>query len=223
MSRVAAAHAAFRYDNSVYINCPFDRDYRPFMDAIIFTVVACGFQPRSALETGDSSEGRLERIHDALSSARLSIHDLSHVHADKETGLARLNMSLELGIAIALKLARGGKASSREHRWTAVFEVESLLDRAVSDLKGFDGQPYATREELVSELTKWLKQRLKGRTFEYTPKEVFVALEVFDGRLKRLVEGYYGKQPGWGDIVKLATSVAREHKLEPYVPPQVAA
>lgn len=50
------------YSNSVFINCPFDQDYEPLLDSIIFTVYACGFIPRSALEEDDSSDMRLDKI-----------------------------------------------------------------------------------------------------------------------------------------------------------------
>jgi len=35
---------------SVFINCPFDRQYQPLLDAIVFCVVACGSEPRCTLE-----------------------------------------------------------------------------------------------------------------------------------------------------------------------------
>src|SRR5947208_1882403 len=62
---------------SVFINCPFDADYAPLFDAIVFATVCCGFIPRSALESGTVSEPRLSRILRALFSSKYSIHDLS--------------------------------------------------------------------------------------------------------------------------------------------------
>ena len=34
----------------VFINCPFDPDYRELFEAIVFAVLHCGFEPCSALE-----------------------------------------------------------------------------------------------------------------------------------------------------------------------------
>ena len=46
----------------MFINCPFDAAYAKLLDAILFATVCCGFTPRSALESGNVGEARLERI-----------------------------------------------------------------------------------------------------------------------------------------------------------------
>jgi hypothetical protein len=51
------------YQRSVFINCPFDGEYVPIFRAIIFTVFACGFEPRSTLEHEDASQVRIEKIY----------------------------------------------------------------------------------------------------------------------------------------------------------------
>jgi hypothetical protein len=33
----------------IFINCPFDKDYWPLMQALVFAVHACGFAPRCVL------------------------------------------------------------------------------------------------------------------------------------------------------------------------------
>ena len=38
---------------SVFINCPFDPDFQPIFDAVVFAVLRSGFTPRCALETDD--------------------------------------------------------------------------------------------------------------------------------------------------------------------------
>lgn len=47
---------------SVFINCPFTEDYASLFEAMTFTVLACGYLPRSALEKGDSGEVRMDKI-----------------------------------------------------------------------------------------------------------------------------------------------------------------
>jgi len=37
---------------SVFINCPYDSEFAPIFDSIVFATVCCGFLPRSALESG---------------------------------------------------------------------------------------------------------------------------------------------------------------------------
>src|SRR5437764_14485288 len=51
---------------SVFINCPFDKQYQPIFDAIVFCVVACGFEPRCTLELTDAGEVRIENIYRRL-------------------------------------------------------------------------------------------------------------------------------------------------------------
>jgi hypothetical protein len=47
---------------SVFINCPYDEEYRPIFDAIVFATICCGFLPRCAIETGCTAVPRMDRI-----------------------------------------------------------------------------------------------------------------------------------------------------------------
>ena len=104
-------------DRSVFINCPYDEDFAPLFDAIIFATVCCGFVPRSALETGTVAEPRMERIVQALFSSGYSIHDLSRSKGEGVEGFARFNMPLELGIAMALRYLGRGRRKEVPHDW----------------------------------------------------------------------------------------------------------
>ena len=80
--------AAEDRDNSVFVNCPFDASYKTVFDAIVFAAAACGFQVRSALEIADSGELRLQKIMRLLEASRYSLHDISRVELDADSGLA---------------------------------------------------------------------------------------------------------------------------------------
>ncbi|HEU4452104.1 MAG TPA: hypothetical protein VFR81_03555 [Longimicrobium sp.] len=124
------------YENSVFINCPFDTMYRPLLEAIIFAVYACGFFPRCALEGNDSSEVRIDRITSIIRQCRLAIHDISQTHLDPQTGLPRFNMPFELGIFVGAK-AFGG----RDQRRKACVVLDSERHRYqafISDIAGQD-------------------------------------------------------------------------------------
>jgi hypothetical protein len=54
--------AAAGCDQSVFINCPFDRPYKRIFDALVFAVFDCGFVARSALEITNTAEVRIEKI-----------------------------------------------------------------------------------------------------------------------------------------------------------------
>ena len=90
---------------SVFINCPYDSEYEPFRDALFFTIVCCGFIPRSADESGKVSVSRMDRIFYAVYTSNYSIHDLSRCRGEGEQLLARFNMPLELGLAMAFRVA----------------------------------------------------------------------------------------------------------------------
>lgn len=87
------------YEQNVFINCPFDREYSAIFDAIVFTVFDCGFRPVCARERMNSAQIRIDKITDLIRDSRYSIHDLSRTEVDERYSLPRFNMSLELGIA----------------------------------------------------------------------------------------------------------------------------
>ena len=50
------------YSSNVFINCPFDQDFKDLFYAIIFSVFDCGFRARCALEEEDAGEVRIIKI-----------------------------------------------------------------------------------------------------------------------------------------------------------------
>jgi hypothetical protein len=91
MSRSSA-----KTEKQVFVNCPFDSQYTPIFEAIIFAIHACGFYSRCALENGDSDQVRLNKIIKMIGECELGIHDLSRV--DTHGQFPRFNMPLELGL-----------------------------------------------------------------------------------------------------------------------------
>lgn len=87
-----------RFSRSVFINCPFDDRYWPLFEALVFTVLACGFEPRCSLEEYDSGTVRLDKIKRLIESCGLAVHDLSRVEGDQPRALPRFNMPFELGL-----------------------------------------------------------------------------------------------------------------------------
>lgn len=98
---------------SIFINCPFTDDYTTLFHAMVFTVLTCGFRPRSALEQGDGGEIRMDKIIRLIKSSPYSIHDLSAVALDSINALPRFNMPFELGLTLGLKAAGGKQAKHR--------------------------------------------------------------------------------------------------------------
>lgn len=143
------------YQDSVFINCPFDSGYWPLFEAIVFTVFACGFVPRCAREESDSGDVRLEKIARLMEQSRYGIHDISRVELDPAHALPRFNMPFELGLDIGCK--RFGQ--KRETKRLLVLDEEPfryqkyLSDIAGQDIRAHNGQP----EQVVSIVRDWLR------------------------------------------------------------------
>ena len=77
------------YEYFVFLNVPFDRTYKPLLEAAVFAIHDCGFIARCALEDDDSSRIRVDKIYDLISESRYGIHDLSRVTLDHAHRLPR--------------------------------------------------------------------------------------------------------------------------------------
>jgi hypothetical protein len=107
------------FEKSVFVNCPFDSDYQDLMLAIVFSVAAHGFVPRTARESEGDPEPRFSRILRMIAQCKYSIHDLSRSTGEGADNLARFNMPLELGMAAGFRFER--EMTERiPHRWLAL-------------------------------------------------------------------------------------------------------
>jgi len=192
---------------SVFINCPFDDDFEPLFEAIIFAIACCGFDPRSALDSGTVADSRLERITQALFSSKYSIHDLSRGKGEGDERLARFNMPLELGIAIARRYISLGEPD--EHNWLLLVPQGHHYAKFISDLAGFDPKQHdGTVEAVVCAVVSWLVTQGEGITVR-TPKQTLDALPAFLAEVSQLKE-HWGKEPPWDYIVEAAKKTVPE-------------
>ena len=122
--------------DDVFINCPFDSDYAPTFRALIFTIFACGFRPRSARELDDAGQTRIDKLYNLIDECRYGIHDLSRTELDAVTHLPRFNMPLELGIFLGAK-RYGGRAQKLKR--ILILDIDQYrYQRFISDLAGID-------------------------------------------------------------------------------------
>jgi hypothetical protein len=123
------------YERNIFINCPFDDEYTPIFEAIIFTIQACGFRPFCARSRLNSSDVRLHKILDLIASCRFSIHDLSRTELDRVSTLPRFNMPLELGIDLGCRAYGAGQSGKS----FLIFDRDRYRFQAyVSDIAGQD-------------------------------------------------------------------------------------
>lgn len=90
------------FERSVFVNCPFDEDFAPLLQAMAFCITDLGFFPRIAPENANNAANRLDRIIELIRSSKYGIHDLSRCKSRGTGEYARLNMPFELGLDHAL-------------------------------------------------------------------------------------------------------------------------
>jgi hypothetical protein len=134
--------------NSVFLNIPYDEEFRSLYIAYIVGLYQLNLVPHIASEI-PGGERRLNRIFQLIQTCRYSIHDLSRVELSVAPSAApRFNMPLELGMTITW-----ANLNPSLHAWF-VWESEPFrLQRSASDLNGTD--PYVhsgTPEGVLREL-----------------------------------------------------------------------
>lgn len=192
---------------SVFLNCPFDLEYLHLFDAAVLATICCGFTPRSALESGTVAEPRMARITRGIFESKYSIHDLTRCTGEGDANLARFNVPLELGIAIAHRyLAR--RVADR-HDWLVMVPTGHQYSRFISDLAGFDPVTHnGTDRGLIVAVMTWLATRIDA-TDTLSPQQVLKGLPQFRRELRTLRKTW-GHWPPWADVVLAALKIAKQ-------------
>ncbi len=125
-----------RYTDQVFINCPFDEEYRPLFQALVFVVHACGMTARTALEADNGAEVRIEKIIRIIRECCHSVHDISRVELDAQFGLPRMNMPFELGLFLGAQ--RFGEGRNRKKTCIILDGEPYRFQKFLSDIAGQD-------------------------------------------------------------------------------------
>ena len=199
-------------DLSVFINCPFDREFEPILDAIMVTIACCGFSPRSARESERISTPRIERMKGALFSSKYSIHDFTRCRGEGNEGFARFNMPLEFGMAMALRLIEEvlQVREDERHDWLLLVPGGHQYKKFVSDLAGYDPVEYDGTEVMaVRAVMEWLLSRREIPDQKKTlyPSTILYRLNEFKQAKKNLQTQWIGEIP-WYALLEAATNIA---------------
>ncbi|UAB87462.1 hypothetical protein I5192_09365 [Ruegeria sp. SCSIO 43209] len=149
----------YPFESCVFINCPFDEDFEPILQAIMFCVAYLGLRPRLASERNDSGENRLEKIRSLIECSKYSIHDLSRCQAKKKGEHFRLNMPFELGIDFGCRQYFG---EGRDQKKFLILEEKRYrFQAALSDISGCDIEAYGADDQkapqnAVKHVRNWL-------------------------------------------------------------------
>lgn len=140
----------------VFVNCPFDDEYKPLFNAIVFVVARSGYRVRCALETDDAGDNRFDKICSIISECKFGVHDISRTDPGGEPPLPRFNMPFELGLFLGAK--RLGDADQKG-KICIVFDRERYrFQRFLSDIAGQDIHGHSGDwRKLINELAAWLR------------------------------------------------------------------
>ena len=143
------------FARSVFINCPFDEEFKPILQSVLFCIIYLGFTPRIATESSDSGAVRLEKIKQLIVESKYSIHDLSRIQARRRGEHFRLNMPFELGLDYGCRQFSDGDRKTK--KILILEEKPYRYQAAISDLAGCDIQSHAANfETAVRKVRNWL-------------------------------------------------------------------
>jgi hypothetical protein len=138
------------FSKSVFINCPFDNEFKPLFNALLFAILDCGFDPKFALQDVGAKESRLDKIQRMIKESRFSIHDLSRVQINTKSPLPRFNMPFELGLAWGAM-----QYTPRQMRNLLVVVGEPYQDkRTLSDIAGIDSESHSNDAKILIAKTR---------------------------------------------------------------------
>ncbi len=165
------------YDQSVFLNVPFDKPYRKLFDALVFAVHDCGFISRCALEFDDGADIRFDKLIRIIEQCRYGIHDISRTTLDTQNHLPRFNMPLELGLFLGAR--RFGSADQRKKACLILERERYRYQKFCSDISGQDVRAHRNDvEHAITAVRNWLQAarpsvripgppRVRGRYLEF--------------------------------------------------------
>lgn len=149
------------FERNVFINCPFDRKFKKFLEPLLFTVLYCDFYPLIS-QTFDSGSNRLQNILGLIKNSKFSIHDLSRMQATQAGEIARFNMPFELGMDIGARNSDNPKFTCK--KCLIIDSHKYRYQVALSDISGNDIEIYNYNiQDLVRIVRNWLNSQYKNK------------------------------------------------------------
>ncbi|MGE0652601.1 MAG: hypothetical protein AB7P12_12750, partial [Alphaproteobacteria bacterium] len=152
------------FERSVFINCPFDTEFAPLLQAIAFCVTDLGLYPRLAPENADHAANRLDCIIELVRTSQYGIHDLSRCKSITAEDYTRMNMPFELGIDHGARRFGRGRLARK-----AIMILEHTrydYQKCLSDISGWDIHPHGGDHiEAVRHVRNWLVRQAGAERF----------------------------------------------------------
>lgn len=181
-----AAYSTFQ----CFLNYPFDESFAPLADAMAFAVVAAGLLPVCAYDLTAPDRPRLEMLVEAIRNCSYSVHDLSRPHGEGESNFARMNMPIEMGMALFHAL----HTQRREHRCLFFVSTPHHYKAFASDLAGLDPRIHNNEESrLLTDTYEWLRAVVPAALFNSQATinviDKFNEFKIMTGRVRGSANG----------------------------------
>lgn len=174
-----------RSNRDVFVNCPFDDEYLPCFEGLLFAITISGYRVRCALEENDSGDIRFDKLCRLISISGDSIHDLSRTGVGAH-GLPRFNMPFELGLTMGAR--RFGDERQRSKRACIMVSREHVMPRFLSDLAGNDARVHGDDPHEVIRIVRSHLHKAPGGTALPGAAHMIVLFERFRLDLPLLAE-----------------------------------
>jgi hypothetical protein len=199
---------SFYTNHQVFLNYPFDEEFYPLAHAMAFAVVAAGLLPVCAYDLSTPDRPRLEILVEAIQSCRYSAHDFSRFEGQGPRNFARMNMPIEMGMALFHAL----DTQRQEHR--CVFFVPTAHDYKAfaSDLAGLDPRIHNNDHiRLLTDMYEWLRSVVPPTLFSSQPTvDVIDRFGIFKERTGRVKGAGPGGRPSHDETREVMYQVCTE-------------
>jgi len=188
------------FRKKVFINCPFDKEYRLLLNSLLFTISYLGFEPTLS-ETKSSSDIRIQQIKNLIRDSDYGIHDLSRCRIQKITDSPRFNMPFELGLDMGC--LEYGNRNQKKKKILILEKEKYFYQKVLSDIAGQDIRNHNDDPQIIIEIIRdWFSTLDDNKKYD-SPTKIWNAFNNFNSTvIKNLVREGYNKD----QIMKLPVS-----------------
>jgi len=197
-------------EHRVFLNYPFHSEFAAIAEAMHFAVAASNLIPECARDNTSPDQPRLEALVSAILGCHYSLHDFSLIKGEGAMNYARMNMSLEMGMALfhALQTQRGS------HRCAFFVDSPHEYQMAASDLAGLDPISYGDPESMVVKAYEWFRDTIRSPlTSPRTGADIKAIFQEYQNRKILIVGSEEHGQLSHAEFQELIFQVCSENHL----------